>query len=107
MGQPVTVIEKPSSRAGIVRYEINRSLTGMGHERYTEGQEILADTPAAELARRLFERGGVAAVHVNSSVITVTFSGSHTEGVKELVEELFAYYRPGVPVPSEADFADA
>ena len=32
MGQPVTVIEKPSSRAGIVRFETNRVLTGMGHD---------------------------------------------------------------------------
>jgi hypothetical protein len=106
MGQPVTVIEKPSSRAGVVRYELNRSITGMGHERYVEGQQVHGETPAAELARRLFARGGVAAVHVNSSVVTVTFSGFTTAGVKELIEELFAYYRPGVPVPSEADFAD-
>ena len=34
MGQPVTVIEKPSSHPGVVRYETNRALTGMGHEVY-------------------------------------------------------------------------
>ncbi len=32
MGQPVTVIEKPSSHPGVVRYETNRVLTGMGHD---------------------------------------------------------------------------
>jgi hypothetical protein len=34
MGQPVTVIEKPSSVSGVVRFETNRPLTGMGHEIY-------------------------------------------------------------------------
>jgi hypothetical protein len=34
MGQPINVVEKPSRTPGIARFEINRSLTGMGHERY-------------------------------------------------------------------------
>ena len=53
MGQPITVVEKPSFREGIVRYEINRSLTGMGHERYAAGDEVTGDAPADELARRV------------------------------------------------------
>lgn len=104
MGQPVTVIEKPSSRAGVVRFEINRSITGMGHERYVKGQEVLGERPADELARRLFERGGVDALHVNSNVITIDLDGFETDGISELITELFTYYRPGVPVPTEADF---
>ncbi|GIS99204.1 MAG: hypothetical protein CM1200mP26_09170 [Acidimicrobiales bacterium] len=51
MGQPITVVTKPSSRAGVVRYETNRALTGMGHERFQPHDEILGDTPADELAR--------------------------------------------------------
>ncbi len=104
MGQPVTVIEKPSSRAGVVRYEINRSITGMGHERYVKGQEVIGERPADELARRLFERGGVDALHVNSNVITIDLDGFETAGIAELITELFTFYRPGVPVPTEADF---
>ena len=107
MGQPVTVIEKPSSRPGIVRFEVNRSLTGMGHERYEGSVPPEADTPGAEVARRLFERGGVSAVHVNGSVITVTMSESSTEGMADIIRDLFTHYRPGVPVPNEADFVDA
>ena len=34
MGQPINVVEKPSSTPGVARFETNRSLTGMGHERY-------------------------------------------------------------------------
>jgi len=54
MGQPITVVEKPSSRPGIVRFEINRPLSGMGHERWSDGDLVEGDRPVDELARRLF-----------------------------------------------------
>jgi len=105
MGQPVTVVEKPSSKSGVVRFEINRSITGMGHERYDSPDDANTDRPPDELARRLFARGGVEKVHINSNVITVSLaSGAHTGGVRELIEELFIYYRPGVEVPTAESF---
>lgn len=103
MGQPVTVIEKPSSRAGLVRFEINRSISGMGHERYDADDLIERQRPADELARRLFARGGIRSVHVNSSVITVELDRGDTEGISELITELFTYYVPGVEVPSDEE----
>ena len=60
MGQPIVVIEKPSSRRGMVRFETNRALTGMGHERYRADQDVWGNRPPDELARRLFAHGGVA-----------------------------------------------
>ena len=66
MGQPITVVEKPSSKPGIARFETNRSLTGMGHERYRSADDVLADRPVDELARRLFATGGVRTVHASS-----------------------------------------
>ncbi len=100
MGQPITVVEKPSSNPGVVRFEINRSITGMGHERYRSADDAVTDRPPDELARRLFARGGIDAVHVNSNVITVDLQkGARTDGIRELIEELFIYYRPGVEVP--------
>jgi hypothetical protein len=105
MGKPITVVEKPSSRAGIVRYEINRSLTGMGHERYTADEEVLGDAPADELARRLFARGGIAGVHVNANMVTVELSAHGTEGIFEVIADLHLYYVEGVEVPTEEDFA--
>ena len=108
MGQPVTVLEKPSSRAGVVRFEINRTLTGMGHERYRAGQVVEGDRPPDELARRLFERGGIDAVHINSNVITLDLDkGADTDGIVGIIEDLYTYYRPGVPVPDPADFGAA
>ena len=97
MGQPIVVVEKPSPRPGLVRFEINRSLTGMGHERYRSPEDATGARPPDVLARRLFERGGIAAVHVFSNVITVELAGGGTpEGLRELIEELFIHYREGV-----------
>lgn len=93
MGQLVTVREKPSSNPGVVRFEINRSLTGMGHERYSSPADIVRNRPVDEVARRLFEHGGVAGVHVNSSVITVNLAGGSTGvGMLEVIERLFKFY---------------
>ena len=58
MGQPVTTIEEKSNRPDVVRFRINRSLTGMNHERYRAGDEVIGHRPVDELARRLFDRGG-------------------------------------------------
>jgi hypothetical protein len=99
MGQPVTVIEKPSARPGVVRYETNRVLSGTGHEYFRSLDDAQGPTPPAELARRLFERGGIDALHVNANVITVHLAdGSPTTGIKQIVEDLYTYYRPGVDV---------
>lgn len=105
MGQPVTVIEKPSSKPGVVRFEINRTLTGMGHERYWPDQPVEDNRPPDILARRLFERGGLDSVHINSNVITVFLTrGADTEGIAEIIGDLYTYYRPGVEVPSPDSF---
>lgn len=99
MGQPVTVIEKLSSHPGVVRYETNRALTGMGHEIYRSLDDVKADRPADRIARTLFEHGGVDAVHVNANVITVHFERPDGQsGVKELIEDMYTYYREGVEV---------
>ena len=97
MGQQITVIEKPSAAPGVVRFETNRSLTGMGHERYRSGEEVHGDRPPDELARRLFARGGIDGIHIYSNVITVDLAkGARSDGLQELIHELFTFYRPGV-----------
>lgn len=97
MGQSVNVVAKHSSNPEILRFEINRSLTGMGHERYRSLDDIVLDRPVDRLARRLLEHGGVDGVHVNSSVITVDLGGGYVgEGLQEIIEDLFRFY-PDVP----------
>src|SRR4051794_21654254 len=71
MGQPITVAEKPSATPGVVRFDLNRSLTGMGHERYRSRDDATGDRIVDELVRRLFDTGKVGGVHVYSNVITV------------------------------------
>jgi hypothetical protein len=120
MGQPITVVEHKSSRPGIVRYEINRSLTGMGHERYVAGRPIEDQRPVDELARRLFARGGIDAVHVNGSVVTVELArGFDADGLADIIRDLYLYYREpaaedsaapaagGADTPTAADTGDA
>jgi hypothetical protein len=103
MGQPVAVTEKQSAIPGIVRFEANRTLTGMGHEHFNGPEDAVGPRPAAELARRLFASGRVERVHVYSNIVTVELKrGYDATGLKELVEDLYIYYRPGfVPPPLE------
>lgn len=97
MGQPIVVVQKPSSTKGVLRFEINRSLTGMGHERYRSAADAAGDRPPDVLARRLFEHGDVAAVHVYSNMITVELApGTSGAGLRDVVEQLFIHYRDGV-----------
>jgi hypothetical protein len=97
MGQPITVVQKPTSRPGVVRFELNRSLTGMGHERYRSAADATGDRPPDVLARLLFEQGGVQAVHVYSNEVTVELDpGATGEGFVDLIHDLFIHYRPGV-----------
>lgn len=104
MGQPITVEEKPSATPGVVRFELNRSLTGMGHERYPNREAATGDRIVDELARRLFDTGLVAALHVYSNVITVDLAkGQQSAGLGQIINDLFVYYRPGVVPPSDEE----
>ncbi len=104
MGQDVTVVEKATSRPGRVRFETNRPLSGMGHERYTSLDDVLGDRPVDEVARRLFETGQVFAVHVFGNVITVSLAvGATSEGLADVVRGMFTYYVPGVIPPSDEE----
>jgi hypothetical protein len=99
MGQPVTVIEKPSRKPGVVRFETNRTLSGTGHEVYRSPDDAWGDAPSDELARLLFAHGGVASVHVYSNVITVHLAdGGSSAGLKDVIENLYIFYKEGVEV---------
>lgn len=108
MGQPIVVNEIPSSYPGVIRFETNRALTGMGHERYLAGTEIWGERPPDELARQLFARGGVGGVHINSNVITVDVNkGYDAAGMKAIIENLYIVYPEQPEAPGENDIADA
>jgi hypothetical protein len=103
MGQPINVVEKPSSNPGLARFETNRSLTGMGHERYSSVDDILADRPVDELARRLFESGGVTQVHANGSMVTVHLAEGWTgTQLLDVIRGLYIFY----PAAANGDAAE-
>lgn len=104
MGQLVAVTEKQSSTRGVVRFEINRSLSGMGHERFTSVADAWGNTPSDELARRLFATGQVDAVHIYGNMITVDLlKGCDAVGLADLIRDLYQYWKPGVEPPSFED----
>ena len=102
MGQPITVVEKPSPKPGFVRFEANRSFTGMGHEHYRSVDDILADRPVDQLARRLFATGDVVSVHINSNIVTVQLTeGTTGDHLADVIRGLYIYY------PQAAEAASA
>ncbi len=96
MGQPISVIQKPSSRPGVLRFETNRSLTGMGKEMYASIDDIQRDRPPDRLARRLFESGGVNHVSVAGGTITVEVTDpGRADEIRGIIEDLYLFYQPG------------
>ena len=71
MGQMVGVVERKSTIPGVVRFELNRSLSGMGHERFASVVDAIGNKPSAALARQLFATGKVDSVHVYGNIVTV------------------------------------
>jgi hypothetical protein len=99
MGQPITAIRTESAQHDTLRFEINRNLTGMDHERYVAGQLVEGNRPPDRLARALFEHGKVTTVHIYGNMITVEHErNADVTGLQEIVEALYIYYRPGVEV---------
>lgn len=103
MGQPVTFLSTSSPKPGVIRFELNRSLTGMGHERYSAGDEILHDRPPDVLARRIFASGDVESVHIYGSMVTITLGSTDPVDLDTIVRELYTYYVPGVEIPSDEE----
>ena len=104
MGQLVGVVEKQSATPGVVRFELNRSLSGMGHERFDSLRDATGPTPSAALARLLFDTGKVSNVHVYANIVTVDLEkGFDSSGLAEIVAEMYRYWKPGVEPPSFED----
>jgi hypothetical protein len=107
MGQQVSVVEKPSPRPGVLRFETNRSLTGMGHERFTSMADAVGPRPAAALARQLLSTGKVDSVYIYSNIISVEISKGFTaEGLGDVVRNMYQYWKPGMETPTFDSPAD-
>ena len=101
MGQLVAVEQKAGGESTVVRFETNRSLTGMGHERFTSAAEAKGPRPAAVIARRFFEAGHVSWVHVYGNCITASLeAGASQASLNEIVRDLYQYWKPGMVPPT-------
>jgi hypothetical protein len=101
MGQQVSVTERPSPRPGVIRFETNRSLTGMGHERFTSMADAIGPRPAAALARQLLSTGRVDSVYIYGNIVTVDVSkGFASDGLGDVVRNMYQYWKPGVEIPT-------
>ena len=97
MGMLIAVTEKPSAQHGVVRFETNRALTGMGHERYRSLDDVIGERPPDVVARVLLETGGAQAVHIHGNQITVELRpGGTTAGMADAIADVFIHYKPGV-----------
>ncbi len=80
-----------------MRYELNRALTGQGHERFASPSQAVGPRPAAELARRLFATGEAETIHVFSNVVTVRLApGASGDALGPVLERLYEYWKPGM-----------
>lgn len=104
MGQPIIVTRKENPRPGVVRFEINRTLTGMGHERYRSAADAVGPRPPDELARRLLAAAGadkIAAIHMYSNIITIELASdvsdpSLVSAFEDAIRSLYIHYTEGV-----------
>ncbi len=104
MGQLVAVTEKPSATPGVVRFELNRTLSGQGHERFRSVLDAHGPSPSDELARLLFATGQVAGVHVYANIVTVDLEkGYDSDGLAEIVRDMYQYWKVGVEPPTFED----
>lgn len=104
MGQMVGVVEKQTAHPGVVRFELNRTLSGMGHQRFNSIAEAVGPTPGAMLARMLFATGKVDSLHVYANMVTVDLKkGFDAGGLADIVAEMYRYWKPGVEPPTFED----
>jgi hypothetical protein len=97
MGQPISVTRKATSRPDTVRFETNRVLTGMAHERYTASEHIEGNRPPDEIAKRFLDRGDVKSVHVYSNIVEATLEpGANVDELEQILRDLYIHYLPGV-----------
>ena len=101
VGQPVDVKQTTAGVAGRIRFELNRTLTGQGHEKFTSANQAIGPRPAAELARRLFNSGAVLGVHIFANIVTIDLApGSRDGDLAQIITDLHQYWKPGMKPPS-------
>ena len=93
---------------GIVRFEANRNLTGMGHEEFASAADAVGPRPAASLARQLLATGQVDKIHMFGNIVTVELARGFTaDGLSDVVRDMYQYWKPGMEPSYEEPVAEA
>jgi hypothetical protein len=101
VGQPVAVTPLAEQPARLLRFEANRSLTGMGHEHYTSldqavGPGSLPPSPAA-----CCQTGQVDSVHVYGNIVTVDLHKGYTgDSLSPIIEDPVHLLPRGLRAPA-------
>ena len=92
---------------GIVRFEANRNLTGMGHEEFASAADAVGPRPAASLARQLLATGQVDKIHMFGNIVTVELARGFTaDGLSDVVRDMYQYWKPGMEPSYEEPVAE-
>ncbi len=95
MGQTIAAKSRPGSRPEVAIFDLDRSITGMGVERYVTVESAAGKRVVDVLARRLLEVGATA-VSAYSNVLTVEAPPGSWPALEEkvlsVIEHLFHYY---------------
>lgn len=104
MGQLITVHAKPGVRPEVMCFELNRSLTGMGIERYLTRDDANGDRFPDRLAAQLFDLGATS-VTVYSNMLTVIAPPERWAELRPqaqtMIEHFFIHYSDSGSEPSK------
>ena len=95
MGQLIEVQVREGSRPEVRIFDLDRSLTGMGIERYPAPDAATGSRPPDVLARRLFALGATSATVYSSAVVVEAPAERWPEiqdGIAHAIAHLFEYY---------------
>ena len=96
MGQPIEVTSRPGGRPEVRFFEINRSLTGMRIEQYTDPSAASGPRWVDEMARRLGALGVTRVTIYSSSIVAEAPDWSGLEDqASDVIRELYIYYVDG------------
>jgi hypothetical protein len=85
----------------MIRFELNRSLTGMGHEHFASVSDAVGPRPAAALARQLLATGKVDSVYMYGNIVSIDVAKGYTaDGLDDVVRNMYQYWKPGMEMPT-------
>ena len=100
MGQQVAVTERPSPRPGVLRFETNRSLTGMGHEHFKSMSDAVGHGRPPRWPANCCRRARSTRCTSTATSSRSTSEGFNADGLGDVVRNMYQYWKPGMEMPT-------